>query len=134
MKILIIDDEEGIRQTLQGHFELDGLETVAMDNAVDALERHRKELFPVVLTDIQMPRMSGVEFIREVKRIHPTCQVYVMTGYASLSNMAECLGAGATDYFMKPFESIKQVVTEVRSGVTRYDRWMKDLKVSWKKK
>jgi len=128
MEILIVDDEEHILETLKSHLELDGIKVKTATSAEEAISLHWANLFPVILTDIRMSNMSGLDLIREVKVVHPTCIVFVMTGYASLMNMTECLEAGAADYYIKPFENLEMVIKSVKDAIARYERWMKDLR------
>lgn len=88
---------------------------------------HRQNLYPVILTDIMMPKIDGVEFIRQVKTAHPTCIPFVMTAYASMTNLIECLEIGVVDYFTKPFESLDFVVKTILDEVERHQRWTKYL-------
>lgn len=125
--ILIIDDEKPILQTLKKALALQGINCETTESAIQGLTLHKKNLFPVVLTDISMPEMTGIDFLREAKRIHPTCLIYIMTGYTSMSKLVDCLELGATDYFTKPFESLDVVTDNLKMGLARYERWKKEL-------
>ncbi len=127
MQVLIIDDEAPILETLKKNFALEGIEVQTCTSAKEAIALHQKHLFAVVITDIRMPEMSGVEVIEAVRKVSPTTIVYVMTGYASLMNLAECLGLGAADYFMKPFESLGLLNKTIKEALERHARWKKDL-------
>lgn len=126
--ILLVDDEPEILSMLTLYFELKkGITCDQSESAIEGLKKHETQLYPVILTDIRMPKMDGITFIREVKKVSPTCIVYVMTGYASLSGLVECLELGAADYFTKPFNNIDNIVNDLSSAVERHQRWKKDL-------
>jgi len=127
MRVLIIDDEAGILSTLSRHLALQEIECVTCSSALDAIDKHDKELFPVIVSDIRMPEMTGIDVIKKVKAIHPSCIVFVMTGYSSMPYLLECLELGAADYFTKPFKDIDFIIKQISEGLHRYERWMKDL-------
>lgn len=127
-QVLLVDDEAEILNLLKNRLLLDGISVETALSAEEAIEKNKDNLFPVVLTDIRMPGKSGVELIREIRKNQPTAIVYIMTGYASLSSMVECIGAGAVDYFMKPFDQVDEVAHTIKEAVQRHERWMSDLK------
>lgn len=112
---------------LSMRFKLEGLKVAVAPDVDTAIALHEKHFFPVVLTDIRMPGKSGVDLIRAVKEIHPTCIVYVMTGYAKMENLVDCLELGAVDYLMKPFEDLDHLVHSIKQSLKRAERWRKDL-------
>ncbi len=121
--ILIIDDEENILQTLGVMFKCDGIETVTETNPLRAIERFKKNNFDVVLTDIVMPEMRGVEVIRQVKEINPLCNVIIMTAFSTMTYVVECIEAGAVDYVTKPFVEMELLIGIVREARRRVERW-----------
>lgn len=127
MRVLIVDDEEGICQTLTRKLRVEGILSEFSLSAVEALHRHRAEPYPVIITDIRMPQMSGVEFIRELKKTHPTSIVFVMTGYASMEKLIDCLEYGAADFFAKPFDDLDLVIKSIREALDRHQRWIRTL-------
>lgn len=127
MSVLIIDDEKEILETLKRHFDLEGIDVTVATNPKEALKLMSSNPFPVVLTDIRMPEMSGVEVIRKAKGINPTSIIYVMTAYASMVNMVECLELGAADYFIKPFQNMDFVIQTVKDALARHRRWQQDI-------
>ena len=128
-KILIVDDEIYILETLKKLFELKDIDVDICENGKKALELHKKILYPVILTDIMMPEVDGVQFLRKVKAMHPTCIPFVMTGYASMANLIECLEMGAVDYFPKPFKDMAFVIKSVADAVERHERWTKYISI-----
>lgn len=127
MSVLIVDDEIQWLASLRRHAELMGLPVEVASSGEEALALHAKKLYPVILTDIMMPGMNGLDFLRQVKRLNPTCIIYVMTGYSTMSRLLDCLEAGVADYFYKPFPDTGEVLVELSRAVQRQERWKKDL-------
>ena len=123
MKLLIVDDEQEILNMLRRNLELEGYTVSVTTNPAEALEMMKKELYNLVITDVKMPGMSGVELLREVKRVNPLANVIIMTGYSTMSNVVECLGSGAVDYFVKPFKDLDMVITALEQARGRVERW-----------
>ena len=105
-KILIIDDEYIITDTLKEYFELCELEVVVYNNPLQAIEDFKENLYNIVITDIRMPDLSGIDVINTLKNINPFVQIIVITGFTSMSYATMCLSAGAVDYIKKPFSSL----------------------------
>ena len=123
MKLLIVDDEEEIVRMLRRSLELEGYEITTATSPLAAVDLMKKELFNLVLTDIKMPGMSGVELLKEIKRINPLANVIMMTGYSSMSHVVDCLGAGAMDYFVKPFNDLGVIIRALAEARGRVLRW-----------
>ena len=121
--ILVVDDESEILQTFRRRLRLEDFDVELANGPSEALEKMRDTLFPIVISDIKMPGMSGIELLSELKRINPLCNVIMITGYSSMANVVECLGHGAVDYFVKPFQDLDDVVTAVRQAAERVERW-----------
>ena len=102
--ILICDDEEGIRESFKLILEEDYTLRFAT-NGIEALEILRNLTPAVMLLDIKMPKIHGIEILKEVKKIKPKLPVIIVTGYQSVEMAQEALKNGATDYIPKPFES-----------------------------
>ena len=101
-RILIVDDEEGIRWTLGKCLRRDGYEVQEAADAATALEQINDTEFDVVVTDISMPGITGVELLRRIRATAPQVQVVMMTGAPTIESARESLRAGATDYLLKP--------------------------------
>ena len=123
MKLLIVDDEEEILLMLRRNLELEGYETTVTTSPQEAVDLMKEGLFNLVLTDIKMPDMSGIELLREIKRINPLANVIMMTGYSSMSHVVECLGSGAVDYFVKPFTDLGIIIEALDQARNRISRW-----------
>jgi DNA-binding NtrC family response regulator len=104
-KILIVDDEEGLRRLLARVLGKEGFQAVAVGSGDEALAQIAAEDFDLVITDIQMPGMNGLELMRRLKEFDSALPVIVMTAYGTVENAVEALRIGAYDYLTKPFET-----------------------------
>jgi diguanylate cyclase (GGDEF)-like protein len=119
VRILVADDEEAIRGTLSALLGEEGYEVTAISSAEEAIARLGDDTFSLVLTDIRMGGMTGIELLQEVKRLHPATEVIIMTSYASLETAVLALRSGAYDYLLKPFEDLELVTTAVARAVEK---------------
>jgi DNA-binding NtrC family response regulator len=101
-RILVVDDEELNRDLLQQILEREGYQVAIAANGQEALALLRQEAFHVVLTDLKMPGMTGVEVIRELKMLAPSTMGIIHTAYGSVETAVEAMKAGAYDYVTKP--------------------------------
>lgn len=117
-RCLIVDDEPRLRQVLVRLMEGDGFACSEAENGLDALEQLKRETVPLVLTDLRMPRMDGVELLREVRARHPDVAVVLITAIADVETAVGCLGIGAMDYLTKPFH-LDEVRARVRQALEK---------------
>ncbi|MDR4498007.1 MAG: diguanylate cyclase [Candidatus Scalindua sp.] len=103
-RIMVIDDEESFLKVLQGVLEVNGYWVTTCTNAHDAIDELRKDVYDLVITDLKMPGMSGVDFVQKAKKISPNSYLVVMTGFPSVETAVKCMKLGATDYLVKPFD------------------------------
>ena len=103
-RVLVVDDEPGLRMTLAANLELDGFDVVEAENGAEALARAREQDFDVVLTDIRMPGMSGVELFRQLRELRPGLPVLLMTAFTIEKLIQEALREGAYMVIAKPFD------------------------------
>ncbi len=97
-RILIAEDDEGLRTGLEEMLKEEGYEVVSVENGEDALEKIKNEDFDVLLTDLVMPKMSGMELLAEVKRVKPEVKVIIITAFATIDSAVEAIKKGASDY------------------------------------
>lgn len=116
MRVLIVDDEGSVLVTLAANLELEGFEVASAPSGERALEMLREQAFDLVLTDIRMPRMNGVELFRRVRAIHPAMPVVLMTAYAVEGLVEEALGEGAFAVLPKPFAIDHVAATLLRAA------------------
>jgi len=114
-KVLIVDDEKNIRLTLKTALSKAGYEVETAVNGEDGLTKLKGEEIPVVLLDMKMPGMDGIQFLKEVTEKDIATKVIMITGYGSVETAVETLKLGAVDYLRKPFkpEEIISIVEDV---------------------
>lgn len=103
-RIIIVDDEQRMCDSLSALLTDDGYAVDSFQKAADAAEAIRKERVDLVVTDIKMPELDGIELLRIVKEVDEEIPVILMTGYASLDTAVKAVAAGAYDYLLKPIE------------------------------
>ncbi len=120
--ILIVEDEETLKHSLQRVFEREGFSVGTADSAEAGLELYDKHFYDVVISDIILPGMDGIEMLTRIRETSPSQMFIVTSAYASLDSAVKALRLGAYDYIMKPIihEEIKQVVKNaIRQGELR---------------
>ncbi len=116
--VLVVDDEGAIRYSVTKTLERVGYHVVTASSGEEALDILSTQTFDVVLTDIRMPGISGVDLLAQIKEQSPDAVVILMTGYASLGTAVESLRLGAHDYLIKPSTS-EDIRESVNRGVER---------------
>jgi PAS domain S-box-containing protein len=101
-KILLIDDEPDILRVLGISLKADGYEVIPALNGAEGLEAFSREKPPIVITDIKMPGMDGIEVLEKIKELDPDTEVIIITGHGDIDNAIESLKYGASDYINKP--------------------------------
>jgi len=114
-KILIVDDEQNMRVALFEALSRNGHEVAVAENGAMALELVSRQVPDLVITDIKMPGMDGLELLRRIKGAHPELPVVIMTGFATVDTAVAAMKQGALDYLLKPFpvEVIEETVARV---------------------
>jgi DNA-binding NtrC family response regulator len=103
-KILIVDDDPRIQTLLQQLLRTKGHEGVTAESGHDALDKLKTTPFDLVITDLRMPKMNGMELLGHVKALCPTMPVIMVTAYASEDTTVEAVRRGVFDYLAKPFK------------------------------
>ena len=106
LRILVADDEPTIRSVIAQVLRLDGHDATEAGSAEEALDAFRARPFPIVISDINMPGMSGLDLLREIKAMDPESLVVIMTSQASLEVATAALRGGAYDFLVKPFDDL----------------------------
>ncbi|MGB1303014.1 sigma-54 dependent transcriptional regulator [Pseudoalteromonas sp. APM04] len=101
--ILVVEDDAGLREALIDTLEMSGIECIAANCAEQAMLLLKKEQFSLVVSDVQMGTMSGLDLLRSIKLNHPELPVLMMTAYATIDDAVEAMRLGAIDYMAKPF-------------------------------
>ena len=113
--ILIVDDEKAIQTSLQGVLEDEGYRVTAVGSGVQALSRISEEAPDLVLLDIWMPRMDGLEVLAEIKRTHPEQTVVMISGHGTIETAVKATKLGAYDFIEKPLSLEKTLLTVTRA-------------------
>jgi two-component system, response regulator FlrC len=101
--ILVVEDDAGLREALIDTLAMSGIECVAADSAEQAMLLLKQATFSLVVSDVQMGSMSGLDLLRSIKLNHPDLPVLMMTAYATIDDAVEAMRLGAIDYMAKPF-------------------------------
>jgi DNA-binding NtrC family response regulator len=113
-RILVIDDKENIRKLLRTSLETDGYDVEEAEDGIAGVARFRDAIHDLVITDVKMPGMSGLEALEAIKEINPDTAVIVITAFADMDDAIAALKQGAADYLRKPFK-----LEEIRSAVEK---------------
>lgn len=119
-RILIVDDEGDIRLTLATFLKEEGYQCQTAKDGESALEHVREGGIDVVLTDVSMPGMGGIELMRQVHQWSPETMVLLMTAYASVETAIQALRSGAADYFLKPLD-LDELAVRIGSLIQRQE-------------
>jgi DNA-binding NtrC family response regulator len=119
-RILVVDDNKELREILEEFLKGDGHCVEGSPNGRDALERHQESPFDLIITDLNMPEISGMELIKTIRKENQDTEFVIITGYASMDSAVEAVKIGAFDYIVKPFrmEELHVVVKNARDKVT----------------
>ena len=104
-RLLVVDDEHGILVALKGLFGKEGYEVETAASGEEALAKVKAGLFHVIITDLSMQGMSGLDLMRSVRQLDPGCAVLMITAYGTQRIAVEAMKAGAEDYLPKPFDN-----------------------------
>src|SRR6185295_17252693 len=118
-RVLVVDDERGARMALEVPLRLSGYDVVSACGGREAIELGQQHKFDVVLTDIFMPGVRGIEVVREFRRFSPDTKIIAMTAQGSLEIALEAIEEGAFDFIAKPFD-VEEVLA-LLSRATRRD-------------
>ncbi len=117
--ILIVDDEKNYLVVLEALLGAEGYETVVSDNGVDALHLIRESDLDLVVTDMKMPGMNGMDLLEEAKKINPDLPIIIMTAYGTIEMAVEAMKKHAYDYITKPFNNEELKLT-IKKALARY--------------
>ena len=113
-RVLVVDDEENIRQILKEYLDEFGYEVACAVNGQEALQMYKNGRFDVILSDLVMRPVDGLELLGEVKKVDPDAIFIMITGYPSIESALEAVKKGAKDYITKPFK-----IDEIRLKMER---------------
>jgi DNA-binding NtrC family response regulator len=104
LKILLIEDEPSVSLGISYTLENEGYQVVSTDNGREGIRLFNQEDIDIVITDLKLPDISGIEVLKSIKKASPETGVIVITGYAEVKTAVEAMREGAYDYISKPFE------------------------------
>ncbi len=116
--ILVVDDEFSVRDSLYNWFKIEGYRVDSAENGIEALKKLQENPWDIVLVDIKMPGMDGIELQRHIKKIDNTIIVIIITAYATVDTAVEAMKEGAFDYLSKPVDPDKLSIL-VRNAVNQ---------------
>jgi DNA-binding NtrC family response regulator len=119
--VMVIDDEQGILDVVGRFAQRAGYEAVTCSSGRDAIAQLQLRRADLVMVDLRMPDVGGLDVLRAIREIDPRCQAVLMTGYASVDTAVEAIKLGAMDYLSKPldFTRLEQLLTSVRDDIER---------------
>jgi len=101
--VLLIDDDISLSRVLGYQLEQSGFDVVVVNSGAEGLEKFNNKSFDIVVTDIQMPEMSGIDVLGEIRKLDSQVVIILITAYGSVENAIEACRLGADDYITKPF-------------------------------
>jgi DNA-binding response OmpR family regulator len=123
-KILVVDDEAAIREWLAEAFTTQGYEPYVAENAQEAMQILQREDIYVVVLDLKLFGMNGIELCRKIRQGRPLAIIYAMTGWGALFEVEECREAGFDDFFVKPM-STDMILHAIADAFAKIERWRK---------
>jgi two-component system response regulator AtoC len=102
-RIMVVDDEESVRDVLHQGLTKFGYQVALAKSGEEALRKFKPGLFDIVITDLKMPNMDGLDLIRMIRQRDPEVSCFLITAYPTLQTAAETLSQGVHDYIIKPF-------------------------------
>lgn len=121
-KVLVVDDEKMIRTLLEKALTREGYTVSCAEDAEDALTILADEAIPVMLLDLKLPGMNGLDLCREIRKTHPLSVIYAITGFASDFEVSDCREVGFEDYFTKPVD-LQTLFKAVSRAFEKVNRW-----------
>lgn len=129
MNIMLVDDEERFLATTQKLLSKKGIEALTAMSGTEALEKLRSHNIHVVILDVKMPGIDGIETLKAIKRQFPLVEVIMLTGHATVESAVEGLKSGATDYLMKPVD-INELVERAGEAFQKRKRLEEKIRVA----
>ncbi len=116
-KVLVVEDDPGVRAMLAQTLDRSGYDVQSAVDGSEALSKIRGNQFSLVITDVRLPKVNGLQLLDEIKQSTPQVPVIVITGYGSVQNAVEAMQVGASDYLLKPFSTEALQAAISRAGM-----------------
>src|SRR5688572_14328295 len=117
-RVLVVDDEKFIRDILADFLGMEGYVVRTADDGSSAVAELSRARYDMVISDLKMPRMGGLELLKEVARTHPETLTVIMTGFGTVETAIDAMKQGAYDYILKPFK-VEEIVHIVQRGLEK---------------
>ena len=104
MRVLLADDDSSVRRVLEFKLKQRGLEVATASDGQEALDKLKQQSFDLLLSDIRMPKVDGIELLEQASQLRPGLKVILITAHATVSQAVQAVKLGAFDYITKPFE------------------------------
>ena len=126
--LLIVDDEASIRKNLCSYFKIKGFQVDSAENGVAALDILAVKHVDIIISDVKMPTMDGIELLREVRKQYPMIRMIMLTGYVTLENALACMRHGADTCIFKPIPDLTELSEAIETSARSLDKWQKKLR------
>ena len=133
MKLMLVDDEERFLTTTEKLLTRKGISVQTAGGGAEALEKLKKGTVHVVVLDVKMPGMDGIETLQQIKRQFPLVEVIMLTGHATVESAIDGLKSGATDYLMKPTD-IDDLVAKAEEAFDKRQRVEEKIRLAQSKR
>ena len=105
IKILLVDDDDGVRSSFTALLTKRGYDVDPKSSGMEAINSLKKTSYDILLTDLKMPNMSGLDLLKEARKIDSDLGVIIMTGYGEIASYLEAMDLGAVEYLNKPVKT-----------------------------
>jgi DNA-binding NtrC family response regulator len=119
LQVLVVDDDKKLLSVLKRLLLEEGHEVKTCPNGLEAIKTIREQIFDLIITDLMMPGATGMDVLKESRKLHPDSLVILVTGFASLETAVEAIREGAYDYITKPFklEEFKVIIKNAKEKI-----------------
>lgn len=120
-RVLVVDDEESILELVTSVLEGDGFDVTGAPSAERALLEQQEHPFPLIITDVRLGGMDGIELLKRLKKEDPSVEIIIMTSHGSLENAVQALRHGAYDYLTKPFDDLDFITATAKRAFEKIE-------------
>jgi len=117
-RVLVVDDEKFIRDILADFLTMEGYAVRTADDGTQAVNELSRSNFSLVISDLKMPKMGGLELLQHVAKMQPEALTVIMTGFGTVETAIDAMKHGAYDYILKPFK-VEEIVHVVQRGLEK---------------